>query len=91
MSGGSRRSPTEHGVRVAFLFLPYYAGPAEVQERRFYEQYGPVLDAHFVAAHDEWFSDVAHLNHAGAIALTDWLAPQLPLPPAAGDHPPEPP
>jgi prephenate dehydrogenase len=54
-----------------------------VQERRFYEQYGPVLDAHFVAAHDEWFSDVAHLNHAGALVLTDWLAPQLPA--LAGD------
>ena len=73
----------DHGVRIAFLFLPYYAGPADVQERRFYEQYGPVLDGHFVAAHDKWFSDVAHLNHAGAIVLSDWLAPQLPA--LAGD------
>ena len=74
-----------HGVRLAFLFLPYFDGPAEVQERAFYQRFGPLLDAHFVASHDEWFSDVAHLNHAGALALTDWLAPQLPA--LAGDAP----
>lgn len=73
----------DHGVRIAFLFLPYYTGPDDVQERQVYERYGPVLDAHFVASHDAWFSDVAHLNHAGAIVLTDWLAPQLPA--LAGD------
>ncbi len=66
-----------HEVRVAFLFLPYYGGPADIQERAFYARFGPVLDAHFVAGHDAWFSDVAHLNHAGAIALTDWLAPRI--------------
>lgn len=65
------------GIKVAFLFLPYYTGPSMVQERRFYERHGPVLDASFVKNHDEWFSDFGHLNHEGAIALTDWLAPQL--------------
>ena len=67
----------DHGARVAFLFLPYFTGPHEVQERAFYERFGPVLDASFVATHDEWYSDVAHLNHAGALVLTDWLAPQI--------------
>ncbi len=66
-----------HGAKVAFLFLPYYTGPADIQERRFYETFGPVLDAYFVATHDEWYSDVAHLNHPGALVLTDWLAPQV--------------
>jgi hypothetical protein len=65
------------GTKVVFLFLPYYTGPSAVQERRFYERYGPVLDASFVKDHHEWFSDVGHLNHQGALALTDWLAPQL--------------
>ncbi len=67
----------KRGIPVAFLFLPYYGGPSQVQERKFYERYGPVLDASFVSTHDEWFSDVAHLNRAGALVLTDWLAPQL--------------
>ncbi|MBV8971431.1 MAG: hypothetical protein JO290_03975 [Sphingomonadaceae bacterium] len=66
-----------HGVRVAFLFLPYYIGPTELQERALYATIGPVFDAAFVRTHAEWYSDVAHLNHAGAVVVTDWLAPQL--------------
>ena len=65
------------GARVVFLFLPYYTGPSTVQERAFYERFGPVIDASFVSNHDEWYSDYAHLNHSGAMAQTDWLAPQI--------------
>jgi hypothetical protein len=65
------------GIKVAFVFLPYFEGPAEVQERALYEAAGPLLDAHFLASHDEWFSDVAHLNHDGALVLSDWLAEKL--------------
>ncbi len=78
------------GVAVAFLFLPYYTGPHAIQERRFYERFGPVIDASFLSGHDEWYSDVAHLNHDGAAVLTDWLAPQvarLIVPPAAEAKP----
>jgi hypothetical protein len=71
------RLATAHGARVAFLFLPYYTGPAAVQEMAHYARFGPLLDGSFVANHDEWYSDVAHLNHEGAIVLTDWLAPQV--------------
>lgn len=65
------------GVPIAFLFLPYYTGPGMIQERAFYERFGPVLDASFLSTHDEWFSDVGHLNHEGALVLTDWLAPRI--------------
>jgi hypothetical protein len=65
------------GIKVVFLFLPYFEGPAAVQERAFYEAQGPLLDAHFVANHAEWFSDVAHLNHDGALVVSDWLAEKL--------------
>lgn len=65
------------GIKVVFLFLPYFEGPAEVQERAFYEAQGPLLDAHFVSSHDEWFSDVAHLNHDGALVVSNWLAERL--------------
>ena len=65
------------GSRVAFLFLPYYTGPRVIQERAFYEHFGPVFDAGFVSTHPEYFSDVAHLNHDGALIVSDWLAPQI--------------
>jgi len=65
------------GIKAAFVFLPYFEGPAEVQERALYESAGPLFQAHFVSRHDEWFSNVAHLNHDGAVVLSDWLAEKL--------------
>jgi len=65
------------GTKVAFLFLPYYAGPSrleDVQERTFYERFGPVLDAGFLAPHAELYADYGHLTRGGAENLTDWLA-----------------
>ena len=67
----------KNGARVAFLFLPYYTGPGDlrdVQELKFYEQYGPVLNAGFLASHAEWFADYGHVTRRGADVLTDWLA-----------------
>lgn len=66
-----------HHVRVAFLYMTYFSGTDALQEKRFYEQYGPIIDATWVARHPEWFSDSVHLNKFGARALTDWLAPQV--------------
>jgi hypothetical protein len=63
----------EHGARVAFLFLPYYTGPSVLQEAQFYDQYGPTLNAAFLASHAEWFADYGHLTRKGAKILTDWL------------------
>ena len=58
-------------MKVALLFLPYYGEPSTVQERAFYEQYGLLRDSHFAADHDEWFADVAHLNHDGTLVVSD--------------------
>ncbi|RBP17755.1 hypothetical protein DFR50_102248 [Roseiarcus fermentans] len=66
----------KNGVRVAFVFLPYYTGPsalADVQERTLYERYGPVLNAGFLSTHAEWYADYGHLTRHGAEVLTDWL------------------
>ena len=66
----------KNGAKVAFLFLPYYTGPSrlqDVQELKFYEQFGPVLNAGFLSPHAEWFADNGHLTRTGAKALTDWL------------------
>lgn len=66
----------QHGVRLAFLALPYYTGPSSVQEEAFYRQYGPVWNAGFLSPHAEWFMDYGHLTSRGADMLTDWLAPR---------------
>ncbi len=66
----------KNGAKVAFLFMPYYNGPSQlqdVQELRLYEQFGPVLNAGFLATHAEWYGDYAHLTHDGANVFTDWL------------------
>jgi hypothetical protein len=71
------------GIRVAFLFLPYYTGSHVIQERAFYERYGPIIDASFLSDHDDYFADVAHLNRRGSAVLTRWLAARIaPLVPA---------
>jgi len=63
----------EHGTRVAFLFLPYYTGPSTLLGAHFYEQYGPTLNAGFLAQHADWYADYGHLTRKGARVLTDWL------------------
>jgi len=64
-------------VRVAFLYMTYFSGGDAIQERPFYTQYGPIIDASWVATHPEWFTDAVHLNKFGAQALTAWLAPRV--------------
>ena len=63
-----------HGVKVAFLFLPYYTGPSALQEQAFYDRFGPVWNAGYVSSHADEYADYGHLTHAGAEGLTDWLA-----------------
>jgi hypothetical protein len=61
------------GVKVAFLFLPYYSGPDAIQEQAFYSQYGPVWNEGWLASHAELFADYGHLTRAGAHELTNDL------------------
>jgi len=62
-----------HGVKVAFLALPYYTGPTTVQEAPFYRAYGPLWNAGFVHDHAELYEDYGHLTADGAKIVTDWL------------------
>jgi hypothetical protein len=61
------------GVKVAFLFIPYFEGPAQPETPRIYEGLGPVWNAAFVSDHADWWADFIHLSRAGATHLTDWL------------------
>ncbi len=65
-------------VRVAFIFLPYYNSPCTIAGRQFYTAHAAIIDACEFARHSEFYTtDVRHLNHPGALRLTDWLAPKL--------------
>lgn len=66
-----------HGVKLAFLSLPYYSGPTTIQEEPFYRQYGPVWNGGFVSPRADLFMDYAHLTSGGARVVTDWLAPRV--------------
>ena len=59
---------------MAFLFLPYYTGPSQLQEQAFYEQFGPVWNAGYLANHAEFYAGSGHLTKSAAMQLTDWLA-----------------
>jgi hypothetical protein len=77
------------GVQIMFLYLPYFGDRSDVQQRRFYERFGPIVDARFLAPHAEWYADYGHLTRTGAEHLTDWLtgtiaaALRTPSPPPA--------
>ncbi len=64
-------------MKVAFLSIPYCTGPSDVQEERFYRQYGPVWNAGFLSGHTELYADYGHLTVAGGKILTAWLAPYV--------------
>lgn len=66
-----------HGAQVAFVFIPYYSGPPTIAARDFYAARGPVLDAGFFANQDTQYQGWAHLNRAGALKMTAWLAGQI--------------
>jgi hypothetical protein len=66
-----------HGTRIVFLALPYYTGPADVQERALYESAGPVLSAHFLSDDPALYADYGHFNGQGAARLSAWLGAQL--------------
>jgi hypothetical protein len=50
-----------------------YTGPDDIQELQFYRQFGPVINASFIATPTDWFADYGHLTRGGAHILTDWL------------------
>jgi hypothetical protein len=76
------------GAKLMFLFLPYYTGPGQIQEQAFYEQFGPVLNAGFLARRADWYADYGHLTRAGAEHLTDWLVQPVAASLSAPDVPP---
>jgi hypothetical protein len=61
------------GVKVMFLYLPYYGGRSDLQEKALYGRIGPIIDARWIGSHGDWYSDYGHLTRIGADHLTDTL------------------
>lgn len=61
------------GVKIAFVFLPYYSGPSAIQEEALYRQYGPIWRGDFTAVQPELYADYAHLTSTGADKMSDFL------------------
>lgn len=67
----------EHGVRVVFLHIPPFEGQNTVQNPEAYSSQGDYLDMWRIADDPSMYADGAHLNRAGALVLTDWLADKI--------------
>jgi hypothetical protein len=72
-----------HGTRIVFLRLPVYSDSRPIANKAYYEQFGRVLSADFLAADYTLYSDYGHLNRRGVKALLPWLAAELAKPPEA--------
>jgi hypothetical protein len=75
-----------HGTKIAFLYIPPFQGPPNSIAEAFYGQFGPVFNASFVSDSDQLFSNYSHLNHEGALSITDWFTDRVAILFGAADH-----
>jgi hypothetical protein len=68
------REAAAHGTRLLFVFVPSFDGPTVIKDRAFYEQYGRILDNSDLSQRDQLYMDWSHLNHAGALIVSDRVA-----------------
>jgi hypothetical protein len=71
-----------HGTKLLLLYIPDFdSGKLDEKIRKYYSKYGTVLDYSDLATRNTLFMHWAHLNHAGAMIVSDRiadaLAPQL--------------
>jgi hypothetical protein len=68
------REAKAHGTQLMFVRLPAFNEAQDISDRKFLEQYGPVLDNADLAQQDKLYENWSHLNHAGAVIASDRLA-----------------
>lgn len=68
----------EKNIEVRFLYMPAFDGARTPVWASFYDRFAPTwsIPREIVDRHELWL-DVAHLNYAGATALSAWLGAQL--------------
>ncbi|MDE8652203.1 hypothetical protein [Novosphingobium album (ex Liu et al. 2023)] len=67
----------QHGMKIAFIYLPVYAHAAPIEDLDFYRSKGRYFNASFMAGDFRNYSDYGHANRIGSARVTDWLAGQL--------------
>ena len=68
------RQAQAHGTKLVFVYIPRFTGSLSPESRAFYGQYGTVQDNGDLAQQDRLFSGWPHLNHAGAMIVSDRVA-----------------
>jgi hypothetical protein len=68
------RLAAAHGTKIVFVYIPTFDGPDSPQDAAFYRQYGDLLIPPGIAQTSEYYEGALHLNHAGAMALSDQVA-----------------
>lgn len=76
------RLTSAHGTKLLLLYIPDFdSGQLDDKVRNYYRKYGAVLDYADLATRNTLFMHWAHLNHAGAMIVSDRIAeavaPQL--------------
>jgi hypothetical protein len=68
----------EKNIEIRFLYMPAYRGPPTPGFASFYDRFAPtwLMPREIVDNHEMWL-DVAHLNYAGATALSQWLGMKI--------------
>ena len=68
------RQAAAHGAKLVFVYIPRFTGALSPESRAFYGRYGTVQDNGDLAQQDRLFSGWPHLNHAGAMIVSDRVA-----------------
>ncbi len=63
-----------HGARLIFVFMPSYKDTEPSSDRAFLSQYGAVIDNSDLAQNSGLYYNRQHLNHAGAVIVSDRIA-----------------
>ena len=71
------RQAKAHGTRLMFVRLPAFNEAQHISDRKLLEQYGSVLDNADLAQQDKLYENWSHLNHAGAVIVSDRLADSI--------------
>jgi len=68
------REAEAHHSRILFVFMPVYHRQGTPADRAWLTAHGTLLENADMAEHADYFENWEHLNHAGAVVLSDRVA-----------------
>jgi hypothetical protein len=63
-----------HGTRLVFAYMPVFDSTTGIEDRDFLNRYGIIVDNGDIARNASLFENWSHVNHAGAIKVSDRIA-----------------